>query len=193
MGSVSAILLAAGEAKRMGRLKQLMPFGEMTLVEKAVDSLLRSAASEVIVVLGAGVDEVMAKIEDRPVRIAYSPLYRRGMSYSIKAGLAMVDSQAQAFLVALADQPLVDSPTIDRLIEAFHTVDKGIIIPTYQGRRGHPVIFARKYGADFRRLEGDVGGRQIVSEHPEDVLEVNVDCPGVCLDLDTEEDYRALV
>ncbi len=182
---VSAILLAAGEAKRMGKLKQLMPLGSTTMVEQTIDNLLSSGVSEVIVVLGHKAEEVRKRIAGRPIKIVVNPIYLQGMATSIAAGLKSVDSQAQAVMLALADQPFVDSPTINRLIEEFQNHDKGIAIPTYKGRRGHPLIFSIKYKAPLSRLKGDIGGREIIKRHPEDILEVAVDCEGIVIDIDT--------
>ncbi len=182
---VSAILLAAGESKRMGKLKQLMPLGNTTIVEQTIDNLLSSGVSEVIVVLGHRAEEVMKRIATRPIKIVVNPIYHQGMGTSIAAGLNLVDSRAQAVMLALGDQPFVDSQAINRLIEEFDSHDKGIAIPTYQGRRGHPLIFSIKYKAQLSGLKGDIGGREIIKEHPEDILEVAVECEGIVIDIDT--------
>ena len=88
-------------------------------------------------------------------------------------------------MLALGDQPLIDSQAIDRLIDEFSHHDKGIAIPTYRGRRGHPIIFAEKYREKLLKLKGDIGGRQIIKDHPEDILEVAVSCKGIIIDIDT--------
>ena len=188
---LSAILLAAGESKRMGEPKQLMPLGQSTMVEQAIDNLLNSAVNEIIVVLGYRAEEVIKTVAAKPVKIAINPNYQQGMSTSIIAGLNLVDSQAQAVMLALSDQPLVDSQTINRLIKEFYNHDKGIAIPTYQGNRGHPIIFAIRYKPKLLELKGDIGGRQIIKHHPEDVLEVAVDSESVISDIDTRDDYRS--
>jgi molybdenum cofactor cytidylyltransferase len=154
------------------------------MVEQTLDNLLASGADEVIVVLGHKAEEVKRIIADRPVKIMLNPMYSQGMGTSIAAGLNLVDSRAGAVMLALADQPFVDSPTIDKLIEDFQAHDKGIAIPTYQGRRGHPIIFSVKYKAQLSGLTSDIGGREIIEEHPEDVLEVAVDCEGIIVDID---------
>jgi len=184
-GSVSAILLAAGKSSRMGKLKQLMPLGESTILEQTLANLLGSKVTEVIVVLGYKAEEVVKRLSGKPIKVVVNPLYRKGMGTSIAAGLKFVDSQAQAVMLTLGDQPYVDSPTIDRLIDAFSSNKKGIAIPTHQGQRGHPLIFALKYQAQLSHLSGDIGGREIIKEHPEDVLEVPVDCEGITIDIDT--------
>lgn len=186
---VSAILLAAGESKRMGKLKQLMPLGNTTIVEQTIDTILSSGVSEVIVVVGHKAEEVMRRIATRPIKIAVNPIYHQGMGTSIAAGLNLVDSRAQAVMLALGDQPFVDSQTINRLIEEFDTHDKGIAIPTYQGRRGHPIIFSIKYKAQLSGLKGDIGGREIIKEYPEDIFEVAVECEGINIDIDTASNY----
>jgi molybdenum cofactor cytidylyltransferase len=183
--SVSAILLAAGRASRMGKLKQLMPLGESTILEQTLDNLLGSKLSDIVVVLGYKAEDIRKRLSGRPVKIVVNPLYRQGMGTSIAAGLKFVDSQARAVMLVLGDQPYVDSATIDRLIEAFIGSKKGIAIPTYKGQRGHPLIFDRKYQAPLSRLKGDVGGREIIRENPEDVLEVPVDGEGILIDIDT--------
>jgi molybdenum cofactor cytidylyltransferase len=189
---ISAILLAAGESNRMGQPKQLMSCGQSTIVEKAIDNLLDSAVSETIVVLGYRDEEVRTTIAGKPVKIATNPNYRQGMSASIIAGLRQIDRRARAILIALGDQPFVDSQTISSLVQAFMANNKGIIVPVYQGRRGHPVIFAIKYKDELLNLEGDVGGREIINRHPDDVLEVAVNCEGVLLDIDTIENYTPM-
>jgi len=190
---VSAILLAAGKAKRMGKLKQLMPLGGTTILEQAIDNLLNSAVAEVIVVVGYRAEEVIEKIATKPVKIAVNPIYHQGMSTSIVAGLNLVDNSTRAVMLALADQPFVDSQTINRLIEEFSNHDKGIAVPTYRGRRGHPVIFAIKYKGELLRLKGDIGGRQIIREHPDDILEVAVDSESINIDIDTMSNYYLLL
>jgi molybdenum cofactor cytidylyltransferase len=189
---ISAILLAAGESNRMGQPKQLMPFGQITIVERTIDNLLNSALSETIVVLGYKDEEIRKTIAGKPIKIAMNPDYQQGMSTSIIAGLKQVDKRARAVLIALSDQPFVDSQTINSLVEAFIANKRGIIIPVYQGRRGNPVIFAIKYKGELLNLKGDVGGREIITLHPDDVLEVAVNCEGVLLDIDTMENYTPI-
>lgn len=162
---LSAIILAAGESKRMGKPKQLMPLGKNTLLEQAIDNLLNSSVDETIVVLGHKAEEITKKIASKPVKIVINPDYQQGMSTSIVAGLIMVDPRSRAVMLALGDQPLVTSQTINQLIEAFIKHNKGIAVPTYRGRRGHPIIFDIKYKAELFKLKGDIGGREIIQNH----------------------------
>jgi len=190
---VSAILLAAGESKRMGQMKQLMPFGRSTILGEAINNLLSSAVNEVILVLGYKADEVIRTSIGRPVKLVINPYYWQGMSTSIIAGMNHVDTRAQAIMIALGDQPLISSQTINTLIKEFQSHDKGIAVPTYRGKRGHPIIFGIKYKRKLLELKGDIGGRKIIEDHPDDVLEVEVASESVVVDFDTKNDYRGWV
>lgn len=175
----------------MGQPKLLLPFGDSTILEQTVDHFLASVVSEVIVVLGDRADAMARRLGRRPVRVARNPAYRRGMSTSIAIGLGMIGPESGAVMLALADQPLVGSDTINHLVSVFNSNNKSIAVPVYRGHRGHPVIFSLKYREALLGLEGDVGGREIVARHPDDVLEVAVDCAGVATDIDNMAQYRA--
>jgi molybdenum cofactor cytidylyltransferase len=187
---VSAILLAAGESRRMGEPKQLLAWGGTTLLGQAIDILLGSEVVEVIVVLGYKAKEMAQEIAGRPVKVVINPRYELGMSSSLICGLNSVDERAEGVMVALGDQPSISSETITRLIKVFSS-KQGIVAPVYKGIRGHPLIFATKYREELLALRGDVGGRQIIETHPEDIWEVEVESPGVISDIDDQEDYRA--
>ncbi|MFH0913892.1 MAG: nucleotidyltransferase family protein [Chloroflexota bacterium] len=187
---VSAIVLAAGRSRRLGRPKLLLPLGSSTVLEQTVDHLLLSRVAEVIVVVGDEEEEMRKLLAPRPVRVVPNRAHRQGMSTSIIAGLKAVDPGSGAVLIALADQPFVASTTVNHLLEEFHRQSKGIVVPVYRGKRGNPVIFSLQYRGEFSHLKGDIGGREIVRRHPDDVLEVLVNSEGVLIDLDTARDYR---
>lgn len=173
----------------MGQPKLLLSWDQSTILERTLDNLLNSKIAEVIVVLGPEIKKMTHLIANRQPSVVVNSNYRKGMSTSIIAGLGLISDQSEGIMLTLADQPFVDSLTINHLIEAFGTNKKGITIPVYQGRRGHPVIFATRYKDELLRLKGDTGGREIIDRHPEDVLEVSVNCEGVCLDIDTPVGY----
>ena len=188
---VSAILLAAGESKRMGKPKLLLTFGDGTVLGNTVDNLLSSSVDEVIVVLGANARETKRVIEDKAVKITINPDYRQGMSTSLINGLRQVSHQAQRVMVALSDQPLIDSKTYNKLIQKSLDSDSGIVVPTYKSRRGNPIIFDIRYKEELLQLEGDIGGRELLDRHPDDILEVAVDCEGIYINLNTMDDYKS--
>ena len=190
---ISAIILAAGEAKRMGAIsggKQLLPLGNSTILEKTIDNIVASDVDETIVVLGYKAQEIRSKIVHKPVKIVVNTNYREGMSTTIIAGLNAVEARIDDILLVLADQPFIDSRVINRLLAERKNHDKGIVIPSYRGKRGHPVIISLSYKNELLSIKGDVGAREIISRHPDDVLEVEVDSPEITIDIDTQEEYR---
>jgi len=190
---ISAIILAAGESKRMGQPKQLLPFRGSTLLGQIMENLLQSQAAETIVVLGSQAEKIIPQIAREPVRIVVNPDFEQGMSSSIKCGLSHISEAADGVMIVLGDQPLIEKETIDLLIERHRQSERGIILPVYNGRRGHPVIFKMKYKDELLRLTGDIGGKQIVERHPSDVLEVEVDSESVVMSIDALSDYQSLL
>ncbi len=174
----------------MGRAKLLLRWGDTSLFEQTVDNYLGSAVNEVNVVLGYRAAEMEEILGDRSVNVAINPEYSKGMSTSIIAGINIMSPRTQGIILALADQPLVTSQTIDRLIQAFELKQKGIILPVYHGQRGNPVIFDIKYRDKLLALKGDTGGREIVHIYYDDIQEVPVDNRGILIDIDTPEDYK---
>jgi molybdenum cofactor cytidylyltransferase len=109
----------------------------------------------------------------------------------LKQGLKAIHPQAEAFLIVLADQPEIPPRLIHRLIDEFRSVRpaKSIVIPSYQGRRGHPALFDAKYRAEILQLSGETGAREILARHPDEILTLEMDHDAVIIDVDTEEDY----
>jgi len=190
---ISAIILAAGESKRMGQVKQLLLFRETTLLGQIMETLLQSQAAEIVVVLGYQAAKIIPQIAREPVKIVVNPDFEQGMSSSIKCGLSHISEAADGVMIVLGDQPLIEKETIDRLIEKHRQSEHGIILPVYKGIRGHPVIFKMKYKDELLRLTGDIGGKQTIERHPSDVLEVEVDSQSVVISIDVESDYQSLV
>ncbi len=187
--SVSAVLLAAGESRRMGRPKQLLPIRDRIAIEMAIENLLTSPVSEVIVVLGYRANEIAKRISWLPVRIVINTDYTRGMSSSVKAGLRAVSDMAEGVLFALGDQPFVTSMVIDKLVSAF-SQGAFIVLPVYQGRSGHPVILDIKYRPDILEMDETLGLRQVIRKYSGDIQRVEVDSPAVLMDMDQMEEYH---
>ena len=189
---ISAIVLAAGESKRMGQTKQLLPWQGKTVLENVLDNLLNSQVDEVILVLGHEAERIRKKVPAHRITIVINPDYKKGMSTSIRQGLMALDEKAEAFLVVLGDQPGISKEILNQLVHEFQRAHskKNIVLPTYRGSRGHPVLFNIQYKKEALKLKGDVGCRQILEDHPEDVLEIEMDTAAVLDDLDTPEDYR---
>ena len=190
---VPAIILAAGESKRMGQSKLLMPLGNKSIIEMTVDNYLTSDVIDVIIIVGNETDEIVSRIDSKGVKIRTNRDYYGGMGTSISAGMHSLDKDYDGVMIALGDQPFVDHLTINLLVEAFSVCTEGVVVPLFRGRRGHPIVFSKKYEDDLKALKGDVGGRQILESYPEDILEVTVDCEGTVIDIDTLDGYQSAV
>lgn len=186
MSALVALLLAAGSASRMGRDKLAVPVGGVALRDRALAPLLAcSALAEVVIVTQPGAPELPPG-----VRVVENPQHASGMASSIREGVkATLD--ADGWLIALADMPVVAASTVDAVAAALVDGDRGIVVPVHGGRRGHPVGFGSRYRDALLALEGDVGGRGILRAHPEDILLLDVLDPGILLDIDTNDDLQA--
>lgn len=186
---VAGLLLAAGAARRMGALKQVLPLAGRPLLQHSLDHLAASRVEDVILVLGCEADRVLAGLEFDPdrVRVVRNPDWEQGLSSSLRAGLDQAHG-ADAVLVALGDLPLVPPAVIDRVVEAARGAPATIAAPTWQGRRGHPVLFKREHFEELRGLQGDVGGAPVLRAHPDRLLQVPVDTDGILHDVDLPAD-----
>jgi molybdenum cofactor cytidylyltransferase len=189
---ISAILLAAGESKRMGRPKQMLEWQGKTILLHVLKNLINSDVDEILLVLGHEAEQIRKSLPEFPIKIVINPNYERGMASSLRQGLLAVDPRSEAFLVLLADQPGIGPEIINRVIRDFQQADpkRGICRPVYRGLQGHPVLIGIKYLQEALQLQGDVGARQILINHPEDILEIEVDKDVVLMDMDTPEEYR---
>jgi molybdenum cofactor cytidylyltransferase len=190
--TISAIVLAGGESKRMGRAKQLLPWQGKAILQQVLDHLRQSRVDETILVLGYSADQILREISTEEVKVVTNPDYAEGMSSSLRQGLRAMDKQADAFFVVLGDQPAIGPEVFDRLIHEFERIgpQKNILFPAFHGSRGHPVLLGSKYIKEARQLQGDVGCRQILADHPDDILAVELETAAVLLDIDTPQDYR---
>jgi molybdenum cofactor cytidylyltransferase len=187
---ISAVVLAAGASRRMGQPKPLVKRGGRTLLQHVVANLRASQVDEIVVVLGHRAEEILPTLEEKDCRVVVNPHYDQGMSSSIRRGLSAVHGQAQAVLIVLGDQPYISSGIIDSLLREYSQGSHEIVVPTCGGRRGHPVIFGRKFWPELLALEGDVGGREILHRHGDDVWPVEVADPGILRDIDRPNDGR---
>ncbi len=188
-----AVLLAAGSSERMGEENKLLSrIGGVPLVNRALQSLKAAAIGEIVVVLGHQADEVRKVLDGDDLTFAENPDYEAGLASSLRCGLKALPG-VEAVAVMLGDMPQVRPETIERLFETIDTAD-GILValPTWQGKRGNPVVWHRALFDPMIELEGDQGARSLLERYSAFVAEVPVDDPGVCLDVDTEEALKAL-
>jgi molybdenum cofactor cytidylyltransferase len=191
---VPAILLAAGESRRMGRPKLVLPWGDSTVLGRAVTAFAAAGIPEVLVVIGgarAEVEVLVAKLAvQAPVRAVFNPDHASGgMLSSIQCGIRALGSRPRAVLIGLGDQPQVRDETVQRICAAFRKSEKPLVIPSCAGRRGHPWLAARPLWDELLALPAEATARQFIAAHAGEVEYVPAD-ESVLQDVDTPEDYR---
>ncbi len=191
---IAALLLAAGQSRRMGGSNKLLAEIDGTpMVVRIAQRLLSSHARPIIAVLGNQADSVDAALGKLPVERVRNPAFAEGLSTSLKRGLAALMPECDGVIVCLGDMPLVTGRDLDRLIAAFNPLEgRAIIVPTRRGKRGNPVLWARRFFPEMAELAGDVGAKHLIGEHAELVCEVEMDSDGVLVDVDTPDALAAL-
>ena len=186
---VAAVVLAAGRSTRMGGPNKLLAdIARRPLVRIAAEEALASRAKPVIVVTGHQREQVETALAGLPVQFVHNPEYADGLGTSVRAGIAAVPADADGAIVCLGDMPQVDAGLIDRLIAAFDP-DQGalVVMPTFEGRRGNPVLWSRRFFPDLTAIEGDVGARHLIGRYSEAVVEVPLAGKAALVDVDTPE------
>jgi molybdenum cofactor cytidylyltransferase len=192
---VSAVVLAAGESKRMGRKKELLPVRGEPMIAAVVRKLLASPrVDEVIVVLGHGADEVGAALSgvgDERLELVGNRRYAEGMGTSLALGASSCSWGTDAILVVLADSPFFRTEDVEALLAA-GAAGARIAVPVNAGRRGHPVLFSGAYRERLEALTGDSGARGVLEEDASAVVEVGIADEGFLVDVDDADDYEAM-
>ena len=189
---IVAVVLSAGESSRMGRPKALLPIDGQTFIEKIVGALKKSSVAKVIVVLGHNADEMRRHIQHLPIEILVNPDYKLGQLSSLQVAVRSLEKEADCdgMLVHLVDHPYVNTQLLKSMIKLCEETAKLIIVPRYNGKRGHPVIFSRKLFKELLAAPMDQGAKAVVDAHRADTLEIDTEDEGITLDIDTPELYR---
>lgn len=210
---VSAVFLAAGGSTRMrGKTKQLLPWGDATLVRHAVEIARASQVSEIIVVTGNRADEVERELEElrqaseikkgairdarsavRALRVVFNPEWATGRASSVRAGIRALDEKSTAAIFINADQPFLTAQVIDQLLERYSATLAPIVAPTFDGQLGSPVLFARELFPELAALTGDVGGKVLFEKYRAQLERVAIDDLRAATDIDTPEEYQAAI
>jgi len=163
------------------------------MVARVAQRLLASRARPIVAVLGNRADEIDAALGRLPVERVRNPDFADGLSTSLKRGLAALPGDLDAAIVCLGDMPLISGRHLDRLIAAFNPLEgRAIVVPTHHGKRGNPVLWAKRFFPEMARISGDVGARHLIGEHAELVAEVEMDDDAILVDIDTPEALAAL-
>jgi len=177
----------------MGSQKLVLPYNESTIIETVIDNVLSSKIDHVMVVLGADSEMVKATIGDRNVDFYYNKDHEEGMLSSVMSGINSLPEDAGTALIFLGDQPGILPSVTNAIIDAYNDSLHGIVIPVYNHRRGHPLLVDMVYRKEIARLDLEQGLRALRHLFPEDVLEVEVDEPGILVDINTQEDYSKAI
>jgi molybdenum cofactor cytidylyltransferase len=194
----AGIILAAGMSKRFGTPKQLLKIKGKYMIEHVIHASLDSNLHRVFLVLGHHQNKVckalaenIKSFQNSRLEIVSNRQYRQGMSSSVRSGLSSAGNAFGSVMFLLGDQPMVDSLLINLMLKRFYRSDKNICAPVYKGKRGNPTIFSDKYFNLLLRIEGDSGGRDIITANPDDILKIDTDSPACVYDIDTIGDLMA--
>lgn len=188
---ISAIILAAGQSRRMGQPKMLLPWGKLTVIEQVITTFLNAGVEDLVIVTGGAHDRVEKIIAPYPVRSVYNEKYANGeMLSSLQCGLRAMSAQAQATLIGLGDQPQVQEASVRRVCKAYRENNSSLVVPSYQRRRGHPWLVARLLWDELLQVHPPQSPRDFLNSHADEIHYVEVDTSSILADLDTQEDYH---
>jgi molybdenum cofactor cytidylyltransferase len=188
---IAAVLLAAGQSRRMGAFKPLLPFGNKTVIECCIDYLREGGVETIVVVVGHRADELRQHLDPLPLTFAVNPDPNSEMGASIAAGIRELPATAGATLIALCDHPAVPASVVSTVIDAW-TKGARFIIPSWQNRGGHPVLVDLSFKPELLELNSTGGLRALFDAHPNEVKRLPVDSPYIARDMDTWDDYVTL-
>lgn len=201
---IGVIILAAGQASRMGQLKQLLEWRGKPLIAHVVDNILTAGFKQIIVVVGYRGEQIKQALADYcNLTVVENPNYAMGQSESLRVGIESLENlcfdtkvELKGGLIALADQPTIE-PAIykllaDKFLTAKENAEKTIVMPVFQGKRGNPVVFDKAYFKELKNVTGDRGGRVIFRRYEHNIVFLPVDTPEVLKDVDNQKDYQAL-
>jgi molybdenum cofactor cytidylyltransferase len=182
-------VLAAGKSERMGRPEALLPFRGAVFLDSILQSIAASSITDAVVVLGSHHEEIRSAVR-MPCPV-FNAEYEKGRVTSFQAGIRALRPEGEGAMFFLVDHPVVEAHTIDALIRLFRP--GCIITPTFEGRRGHPVLFSRAVLEEILALPPDQGANIVVRKDPARIVEAHLQSPGILIDIDTPEDYARLL
>jgi molybdenum cofactor cytidylyltransferase len=192
---ISAVILAAGESKRMGQPKMLLPWGKTTVLGHVISTYRSAGIDHILVVIGGAHEQVEEVVNKSKARSVFNEQYSAGdMLSSLQCGLeALVaqDDEVQAALIGLGDQPQVQARTVQTICQAYRSQPSRLIVPSYQMRRGHPWLVGSSLWPDLLALTPPRSPRDFLTSHATEIRYMEVDTPSILADLDTPEDYHS--
>jgi len=190
---ICGIILAAGEGKRMGKVKLTLPLGDKQLIEWVLQAAKLTPLDKYFLVVRPEDKEIIKTGKKWGAEIVLNSEYRSGMSSSIRKALHQISSnELEGFFVLLGDQPLINPSILYKMLLAFTPGKKEIVIPFYKDRQGNPVFFDGYWKDELMKLSGDMGGRVLIKAHPERIKRFKIPNESILLDIDREEDYEKI-
>ena len=189
---IVAVVLSAGESSRMGRPKALLPIDGQTFIERIVAALKQTKVGKIIVILGHNARELQSKISHLPVEILINTDYKLGQLSSLQLAVRNLqpDLDCDGMLVHLVDHPYLAPALVEEMIRRFYETKKRIIVPKFQGKRGHPVIFSNALFDEILSAPMEEGAKAVVNAHRAETLEIETEEEGIAVDIDTPELYQ---
>lgn len=191
MTEIWAIILAAGSSIRMKKQKLLLPFNGKTIIETVVENAVQTVGPNVMVVVGSHKEEVLAEIKHYPISYCVNKNYQSGMLSSVICGFHALPKTAKAALVFLGDQPQIPFSVPQLVCEAWTRSGKGIVLPAYESRRGHPALIETRFFPEINKLDTNHGLRQLFEKFPNEIFQINCSLPEILRDIDTPEEYES--
>lgn len=192
---VVAIVLSAGESRRMGSPKAILSFEGKSFIERIVSVLKATKVGKIVVVLGYRAEEIKPRIQHLPVSIVVNRDYAKGQLSSMIAAIQSLEAEkggeeVDGALIHLVDHPFLSRSLVDDMIDVFFSSKKLIVVPRYKGQRGHPVLLAHRLFPELLSAPLDQGAKAVVRSHRDETLEIETEDEGVVIDIDTPEEYR---
>jgi molybdenum cofactor cytidylyltransferase len=186
---VHAVILAAGQSKRLGRPKQLLDICGQPMIRRVAEVVVDTSLESIMIVLGHASSAVERALAGLNIQIASNPDFGSGQSSSLRTGVRALPASADAVLFLLGDQPTISSSVIESVVETYRVSRPAIVQARYRGQPGHPVLFDRLLFGELSEVSGDQGAREVLRRYAADVtyVEIDQDAP---LDIDTEADYQ---
>jgi molybdenum cofactor cytidylyltransferase len=190
---IAGLILAAGESSRMGTPKATLTYRGRTFVEWILQTLQEAGLERIVVVLGHQAEDIQRQVKIEAAQVVINPDYRSGQTSSLQVGLrSLMAEELEAVLLCLVDHPAVAAETVRRIVATFQQSGAPVVIPTYQGRRGHPVLIARQVFGELLGLGCDAGADSVVRRYRPATQFVAVEDEGIVMDVDDPESYRRL-
>tara|TARA_Y100000590_G_scaffold188326_1_gene214632 strand:- start:2673 stop:3254 length:582 start_codon:yes stop_codon:yes gene_type:complete len=190
---ISAILLAAGQSKRMnGENKLAKKIKGIPLLKYALNNILKSSVNEIIIVLGYQ-SEIIEKLIDKndKIKFVFNADFETGMASSIKKGVENLSKKTDAFFISLGDMPSINYNTYDQLIK--YKKNQKIIVPIFKGQKGNPLLFPKSFEKIMLSIQGDHGAKKILENNKKQILNIEINDPGIIKDIDILEDFTSSV